>query len=207
MINKKGRYIMEYKNAKPKKLLSIILIIILVIVAFLSCLISIKPFGVYIPQARFGVYSTVEGVDNIVPAGSVIITDRFLEYNPNIIVAAFIENEDANYPACTKSAFVGRLVYENNSYFIKNGNKKSMPVSEHQIEPVVYYIDNIGTIQLYLHNYRFVLWGAWAAVFTVIIVLFATASSRRAKKNINSLKRVFDFYGEKFDNEEKNRNY
>ena len=198
---------MEYKNAKPKRLLSIILIIILVIAAFLSCLISIKPSGIYIAQARFGVYSTLDGLENIVPAGSVIITDRSLDYKPNIIAAAFIENGDANYPAGTKSAFVGRLVYENNSYFIKINNEKSISVNEQQIEPVVYYIDNIGTIQLYLYNYRFVLWGAWAAVFTIIIVLFATANKRQSKKNINSLKKVFDFYGEKFDNEEKDKNY
>ena len=198
---------MEYRYKKPKYFWTVFLIIIMILAAALSCFISVRPAGIYLQWARFGVYGTAEGVNQLVPAGSIIITDRMHSKDTAYVAAVFINNGDDSYPAAHQSALVGQLDSEDGKYYLTNNSGNNIAVNEWQIEPVVYYIDHIGYIALLMHTYRYVLWGVWAAAFVLVIVLVCTSGNRRAKRKQKELIKVFDFYGEKFDTEEENTEY
>ena len=198
---------MEYKVTKPKRGLMVFLIIVLVIAAALSCYIAIKPAGVYVPWARFGVYSTTKGFGSIIPGGSVIITDRMQDVDSSSVAAVFIDNGDSGYQTGTQSALVGVIEQTDGKYTITDNGGNVVSVSKRQIEPVVFYIYYLGRVLLIMHHYRYIVWGAWAAVFVLIVILLSTSGNRRAKKNRKQLTKVFEFYGEKYDNEEQDTDY
>ena len=197
---------MEYKNIKPKRALTVLLILFLVFAAAISCFVSIYPAGIYAEWARFGVYSTMEGMDNFIPKGSLIITDRTSVVSENYVAAAFIKNGDSAYPDDTYSVLLGILKIDDGIYNISNDNK-SLEVNKQQVETVVFYIDHIGTAFYVMHNYRYFIWAGWAAVFAVVIVMIATSSNRRNKKKQKQLVKIFEFYGEKYDSEEQDTDY
>ena len=198
---------MEYKYKKPKRFWTVLLIIIMILAAALTCIISIKPAGMYFGWARFGVYGTMSGVDKLVPPGSLIITDRMADRESSSLAAVFITDGDGSYPASTQSALVGRLYTEDGKYYITDNSENRIAVNEWQIEPVVYYIDYIGHIALLMHVYRYIIWGVWAAAFVIVVVLICTSGNRRAKRKQKELIKIFDFYGEKYDSEEQDTDY
>ena len=197
---------MEYKNIKPKRVWTVLLIILLAVLAALTCFVSVKPAGVYVEWARYGVYATGVGLEGIVPAGSIIITDRTVAVSDYSVAAAFVKNGDINYPADTESALFGILRIEDGKYSISNGDN-TVEINKQQAEQVVFYIDGLGIVTHILYSHRYFVWGAWAAIFTLIIVLICTSGNRIAKKKKKQLTKIFEFYGEKYDTEEKNKDY
>jgi hypothetical protein len=198
---------MEYRYKKPKYFWTVFLVVIMVLAAAITCFISVRPAGIYLEWARFGVYGTSEGVDMLIPAGSIIVTDRMQPKATAYVGAVFISNGDSSYPAGSQSALVGTLKCDDGKYYINDNTGGSIAVNEWQIEPVVYYIDYLGHIAMLMYTYRYVLWGVWAAAFALVIVLICTAGNRRAKRKQKELIKIFNFYGEKFDSEEENTDY
>ena len=198
---------MEYTVKKAKKGWRVFLIILAVILAVLTCTVSVLPSGVYIPGARFGVYGTMTGLSKAVPGGSFIITDRVSAAEEGSIVAVFTENGDRNYPDGMKSALVGRLSKDNGSCFVTDSEGNTTAVSEWQVENVSYYMGYIGYAAMVLYRYRPIMWSAWAVLFLFIIVWEATSGRRFAAKKRKALIKTFDFYGEKYDREEDGKDY
>ena len=124
---------MEYKNIKPKRVWTVLLIILLAVLAALTCFVSVKPAGVYVEWARYGVYATGVGLEGIVPAGSIIITDRTVAVSDYSVAAAFVKNGDVNYPADTESALFGILRIEDGKYTISNGDN-TVDINKQQAE-------------------------------------------------------------------------
>ncbi|MBR4955373.1 MAG: hypothetical protein IKY46_05615 [Clostridia bacterium] len=197
---------MEYKNIKPKRVWAVILIIVLALAAAITCFASAKPAGIYVDWARFGVYSTSTGVDNVVPAGSIVVTDRTVEPFDNTVAALFMVNGDSAYPDGTKSALVGALNIEDGQYTLITADG-ALDIDKERLETVVYYIGYIGTVLHIMYTYRYIVWGAWAAIFALVIILMATSGNRRLKRKRKQLTKIFEFYGEKYDAEEQDTDY
>ena len=185
---------MEYKNIKPKRVWAVILIIVLALAAAITCFASVKPAGIYVDWARFGVYSTSTGVDNVVPAGSIVVTDRTVEPFDNTVAALFMVNGDSAYPDGTKSALVGALNIEDGQYTLITSDG-ALDIDKDRLETVVYYIGYIGTVLQIMYTYRYIVWGAWAAIFALVIILMATSGNRRLKRKRKQLTKIFEFYG------------
>ena len=197
---------MEYQNIKPKRVWAVILIIVLALAAAITCFASVKPAGIYVDWARFGVYSTSTGVDNVVPAGSIVVTDRTVEPFDNTVAALFMVNGDSAYPDGTKSALVGALNIEDGQYTLITSDG-ALDIDKDRLETVVYYIGYIGTVLQIMYTYRYIVWGAWAAIFALVIILMATSGNRRLKRKRKQLTKIFEFYGEKYDAEEQDTDY
>ena len=194
------------KIKKKRIALKLIIYTLLAIFAGVTCLISIWPFGMYISNARYGVYGCLDGA-SVVPDGSLIVTDRMAPVNKDSKIAIYGDFGNSRYPDGMNHVLVGYAGIDENSATLYIPDESSIDIQIEKAESVVWSVKYLGEVTYFIYRFRFILWGIWVAVLIIIISLETTAPIRRANKYKKELIKTFDFYGEKYAEEDKNIDY
>jgi len=193
--------------SKGKRMLVVFAFIVLALACEVTCLFSLRPAGITISGVRFGVYGCYGDDSGVVPAGSIIITDKSIPVTEGNQAAVFVKSGNKAYPGNFPSAFVGTAQEESGKpYLVKNTGER-FDFSGNRAEYISYSITYIGTIFWLIYLYRYVVWGAWVCIFGLFIALLATSPARRRKKYKKQLIYTFNFYGEKYDKEDEGKDY
>ena len=194
------------KTKKKSIALKIIIYTLLALFAGATCLISIWPFGMYISNARYGVYGCLDG-GKVVPDGSLIVTDRMEPVNKGDKIAIYGDFGNRRYPDGMKHILIGYAGVDENSATLYNSDGTSVDIRIEKAESVVWSVKYLGAVAYFIYCFRFILWGIWAVVFILIISIEVTGPIRCAKKYKKELLKTFDFYGEKYAEEDKDIDY
>ena len=76
-----------------------------------------------------------------------------------------------------------------------------------QPEPVLYILHDGGVALQYLHQWRWCIWGVTAVMVLALLVLKLTANARWRKRQQKLMRKNFQLYGEKYDQEEEDLDY
>ncbi len=194
------------KKKKKRIALKIVLYTLLAVFAVVSCLASIWPFGMDIPNARHCVYGCLDG-GKVVPDRAMIITDKMASVNNGSKIAVYGDFENSRYPAGMKHILVGNAVIDGNSVSLSQPDGTSYNIQLERAETIVWSLNYLGNVTYFIYNFRFVLWGVWAAVLILIVVFESTSPARSAKRYKKELLKTFDFYGEKYAEEDKDKDF
>lgn len=74
-------------------------------------------------------------------------------------------------------------------------------------EQIVYILREGGTLLAFLHQWRWIVWGATAALLLTLLVLRLTANARWRRRQQKLMRKSFQLYGEKYDREEEELEY
>lgn len=194
------------KQKKGKVIIKIILYLILALFISLTCAVSIKPFGIAVNDARFGVYGCLDG-GGIIPDGSLVITDKMSYIQDGCKIAVYGDFSSNSYPEDMQHIIVGYAAIDGNRINLKQIDDTKFEVSIDQVETISWRIDVLGTLMFFLYSFKYILWTVWGIVVALIIVLEATAPTRRHNRYKKELIKTFNFYGEKYTAEDSERDY
>lgn len=189
------------KKSAGKRFWTAFGVIILIIVMIAAIYVAFLPNDIFPSFMETKVFPVeTANMAEALPKGSMAYVEKLSLPAPGD-VAAYIDSgiiECARVATETQSDYT--LAFDKGGDSFKIDRKKI-------IGTVTFYSDNIGYIVMWLNTYRIAIAALGAVLIIAAICFGATASRRKRSRENRQLREMFDFYGEKYDEEENEIDY
>ena len=192
------------KSKKSFLGLRIVLYSLLIIIAALTIYLSFRPDGFGVFGTNYNFYSCING-NGIISDGSCVVTDKVLPVSSGDKVALCGDIAGNEYPV--SNLVIGVIDADNGNLYIHNSTGELLNFDINDAEVIVWQIGQLGNIVSILYELRFIIVAFWLLVFALIIVIEASAPNRKHKRYKREMIKTFEFYGEKYKEEDKEINY
>lgn len=127
------------------------------------------------------------------PLGSLAIVEKDAAVETGDLVAVDRGGETV-FAALEKAGENSASVYD---------GKETLKIKTSQIKGrVFYYVKGVGRASSFVRQYASVVWALCGIVMLAVAVYLLTIPGRRRKREVDSLIKLFEYYGDKYDKED-----
>lgn len=173
-------------------------VLLCLLLALLAC-VTFSREGFLPGFLSVGAYPVRTGVyGDLLPRGSLALTEK----DPALSVGDIVV-----LPMGGERVIGSVLTAEEDSLTVRVADAELRADASQVLGRVYYELDGLGDFCVTLKNNRTAVWCALALLTAAAVAFVVTIPSRRHKAEVKKLIELFDYYGNKFDEEEKDIEY